>query len=51
MRCSIRETGEKGINILAGEPEEMRTFGKPAPNWEMDIKIDVEEMTYVRLWI
>ena len=51
MRSSIRETGEKDINILAGEPEEMRSFGKPSLNWENDIKIDVEQMACVKVWI
>jgi hypothetical protein len=43
--------GEKDINILAGEPEEMRSFGKPSLNWENDIKIDVEQMACVKVWI
>jgi len=41
MRSSVRGTGEKGRNILLGEPEEMRSFGKPALNCEMDIKIGI----------
>ena len=51
MRSSVRGTGEKGINILSGEPEVMRSFGTPALNCENDIKIDVEHMACVKEWI
>jgi len=51
MQSSVRGTGEKGINILSGEPEEMRPFGKPALYCEKDIKIDEEPMTCVKMWI
>jgi len=51
MRYSVRGTGEKGMNILSGEPEEMRPLGKPALNCEKYIKIDVEHMACWKLWI
>jgi hypothetical protein len=51
MRSGVRGTGEEGINILSGEPEEMRSFGKPALNCENVIKFDVEHMACVKVWI
>jgi len=37
--------------VLAGKPERKRPRGKPRPRWEDNIKIDLQEVGWGRIWM
>jgi hypothetical protein len=47
-----REDLKKAYRVLAGNPEEMGLIGKPMPRWEVNIKIECQEIGWEGMdWI
>ena len=37
-------TGRRGLKILTGKPTERRPLGRPRRRWEVNIRMDLEEI-------